>query len=139
MAAVPLNPADAPSWFDFVTKFDATYASFYDNYNALMSLGPWIQTAHPELLPQYNSMLQAGAVNADQLNSLKATRDYVSSWLAWVQTGAQDMTGFVTSAAQGAYNAVTSALGLGASDRSAVGSGLGQLGLIPVAYAVLGV
>src|SRR5882672_9821845 len=98
--AVALNPADAPSWYDFVTQFDKTYSSFYDNYNALMSLGPWIQTNHPELLPQYEAMLQCVGVNADQLEGLKAPRDYVWSWLQWLGAGASDVTGFVAGAAQ---------------------------------------
>jgi hypothetical protein len=125
--AVALNPADAPSWYDFITKFDATYASFYDNYNALMYLGPYIQNSHPELLSQYNAMLQAGAVNADQLEGLKATRDYVYSWLQWLETGAGDAAGFVGSAAQSAYDWAKRQLGLG------------EMGIIPVAVAVIGV
>lgn len=124
--AVALNPADAPSWYDFVTQFDATYSSFYDNYNAIMTLGPYIQNNHPELLPQYNAMLQAGSVNANQLEQLKATRDYVYSWLQWVQTGAADATGFVTGAAQSAYDWAKKQLGLG------------EMGFVPVAVAVIG-
>jgi hypothetical protein len=122
--SVALDPVDAPSWYDFVTRFDPTYASFYDNYNALMSLGPYIQNNHPELLPQYMVMLQSGAVNADKLEGLKATRDYVWSWLNWLQTGASDATGFVGSAAQSAYDWAKKELGLG---------------IIPVAVAVIGV
>lgn len=129
MAQVALNPADAPTWLDFVTKFDATYQNFYDNYNALMSLGPWIQTNHPELLDQYNSMLQNGANNAYTLENLKATRDYIYSWLQWLQQGGSDLSTFVSSAAQSAYSAVTSALGLGEYDRG--------LGFVPVAVAVI--
>lgn len=124
--AVALDPADAPSWYQFVTQFDATYASFYDNYNALMALGPYIQTKHPELRPQYDAMLQAGSVNANQLEGLKATRDYVYSWLQWVQSGVSDASGFVTSAAQTAYDWAKRSLGLG------------DIGFIPVAVAVVG-
>jgi hypothetical protein len=127
MAGVPLNPADAPSWYDFITKFDATWNSFQENYDALMQLGPYIQNNHPELLPQYEAMLQAGAVNADQLNGLKATRDYVYSWLQWLQSGASDVSSFVTSAAQNAYDYVKAQLGLG------------EMGFVPVAFAVIGV
>jgi hypothetical protein len=126
MSAV-LDPVDAPTWWDFITKFDATYASFYDNYNALMYLGPYIQNTHAELLPQYNAMLQAGSVNADKLEQLKATRDYVYSWLQWLQTGAGDTAGFIGSAAQSAYDWAKKQLGLG------------EMGFIPVAVAVIGV
>lgn len=124
--AVTLNPSDAPSWYDFVTQFDATYKSFYDNYNALMTLGPYIQNSHPELRPQYDAMLQAGSVNASKLEGLKATRDYVWSWLQWVGTGAADVSGFVTGAAQTAY------------DWAKKQFGLGDMGFVPVAYVVIG-
>jgi hypothetical protein len=124
--AVTLDPADVPSWYQFVTQFDDTYKSFYDNYNALMYLGPYIQNNHPELLSQYNAMLQSGSVNASQLEGLKATRDYVYSWLQWVQSGASDVTGFVTGAAQSAYDWAKKSLGLG------------DMGFVPVAVAVVG-
>lgn len=129
--AQTLNPADAPSWLDFVTKFDATYGNFYDNYNALMSLGPWIQNNHPELLSQYTTMLQNGSQNAYTLEQLKATRDYVYSWLQWLNSGANDISSFLSSGAQSAYSAITSALGL-----SEYESGLG---FVPVAVAVVSV
>jgi hypothetical protein len=127
--AVALDQADAPTWYDFVTKFDTTYRSFYDNYNAIMALGPYIQNSHPELLPQYMDMLQAGAVNADRLEGLKATRDYVYSWLQWLQSGASDISSFVYSGAQSTYDWAKRQLGLGDAG----------LGVIPVAVAVIGV
>lgn len=127
--AQTLNPNDAPSWLDFVTQFDATYQNFYDNYNALMSLGPWVQTNHPELLSQYNDMLNRGASNAYQLEQLKATRDYVYSWLQWLQSGASDISTFVSSSAQSAYDYLKSEFGLSGYD--------GGLGFIPVAVAAV--
>jgi hypothetical protein len=125
--AQTLNPADAPSWWDFVTRFDATYQSFQDNYNALMTLGPYIQINHPELLPQYMTMLQSGSVNADKLNQLKATRDYVYSWLQWLQSGATDVSSFISSGAQAAYDYVKAQFGL---------QGYEGLGVVPVAIVL---
>ena len=125
--AATLNPADANSWWDFVTKFDATYTTFYDNYNALMALGPYIQTKHPELLSQYMDMLQKGSENANQLEGLKATRDYVYSWLQWLASGASDVSSFLYSSAQTAYDYAKQALGLNDTG----------LGVIPVAIAAI--
>lgn len=110
--AVALNATDAPSWWDFITKFDATYASFTENYDALKQLGPYIQSKHPELLSQYNSMMQQGAANEAKLKQLKATRDYVYSWLTWLENGGTDITTFLSSAAQNAYSWALSQLGL---------------------------
>jgi hypothetical protein len=128
--AQTLNPSDAPSWYDFIVKFDATYSNFYDNYNALMTLGPWIQTNHPELLAQYTAMLQKGAENAYTLEQLKATRDYVYSWLQWLNSGATDISSFLSSGAQAAYNYAASALGLSEYE---------GLGFVPVAVAIVSV
>ena len=109
---VALNATDAPSWWDFITKFDATYASFNENYDALKQLGTYIQTKHPELLAQYNQMMQDGASNAAKLAQLKATRDYVYSWLTWLENGGTDITTFLSSTAQSAYNWALKQLGL---------------------------
>jgi len=128
---VALNPNDAPSWWDFVTKFDATSASFNENYDALKQLGPYIQTSHPELLPQYNSLMQSGASNETSLNKLKATRDYVYSWLQWLQTGAGNIASFISSNAQAAYTWTLQQLGLGEVEQG--------LGVIPVAMVIVGV
>lgn len=135
MAQVILTPIDAPSWWDFITKFDATYQSFQDNYNALMYLGPYIQTQHPELLVQYEDMLQQGAVNADKLNQLKATRDYVYSWLTWLQQGGADVSSFIASGAQSTYDWITKQLGLSEARQT----GLGIAPLIVLVSAAAGI
>lgn len=88
--AETLNPSDAGSWLDFVTKFDNASATFTANYNGLMALGPYIQTKHPELLPQYEAMLQRGSEHAYTLQQLKYTRDTAAAWIAWLQQGAQN-------------------------------------------------
>lgn len=130
MAQVPLNTADIPSWTDFITQFDATYGTFYDNYDGLMAIGPYIQDKHPELLAQYNDLLQRASVTADKLEQLKATRDYVASWLQWLQSGAGSIENFIGSNATAAYNYLKSSLGLSGYE------GLGQVA--QVAYVVIG-
>lgn len=107
--AQELSPADAPSWYQFVTDFDNTYAKFYDNYNGLMATGPYIQNKHPELLDYYGKLLQQGSDAAYKLEQLKATRDYVYSWLNWLQSGLDS----VAATAQAAYDNAKHALGLG--------------------------
>lgn len=125
-----LNPQDAPQWYDFVTKFDATFKSFQENFDALRTLAPYIQTKHPELISQYNKMIASGNSNARKLSELKATRDYVVSWLDWLKSGASSVASFVSSAAQSAYDFAKRELGLsGAYD---------GLGFVPVAVAVVG-
>jgi hypothetical protein len=118
MVDVPTSVADAPSVIDFLTKFNATYKLFYDNYNALMALGSYIQTKHPELLPEYMALLQRGADHAYTLEQLKATRDSATAWLQWVQQGAV-----------GTFNWL----------RSQVGLGDGGLGFVPVIIGVVGI
>lgn len=113
-----LNPSDAPSWYQFVTDFDTAYGQFYDNYNGLMATGPYLQQNHPEMMADYNQLLQDGSTIAYKLEQLKAQRDYIYSWLQWLQTGASNIGSFIGSAAQSTYNAAVAALGL---------SGLGQI------------
>jgi hypothetical protein len=123
MTDTALSPADAPSWTQFVTNFDQAYSDFYTNYNGLMAQGPYIQSTHPELLDYYNSLLQQGSDAAYKLEQLKATRDYVSSWLTYLQNGVDS----AMATAQAAYDNAKSALGL---------SGLGDLGIAPVIVVV---
>lgn len=115
-----LNPADANSWLDFVTRFDASYKSFMDNYNGLVMMGPYINSKHPELIPEYDRLVNAGAANYNKLIELKATRDYAYSWLTWLQNGAQ-----------GVFQWFTDSVGLSGYDRG--------LGVIPVAIAIVGI
>lgn len=128
--AVDLNPADAQSWWSWVSNFDNTYAQFNANYNGLIAQAPYVKQSHPELLPQYTDLVNRGAAHAKTLADLKATRDYVSSWLTWLQSGIQSGVNFVESNAQAAYDAAKAALGLG-------DIGLRGLGIAPV--VVIGV
>jgi hypothetical protein len=101
---------DAQSWLKYVTDFDALYASFDDNYNALVSLGPEVQR-NPGVIPNWDKLVNDGAFYRNRLIELKATRDYIASWLAWLQSGAR-----------GAF----SMIGLGSS------RGLGDLGAVQI-------
>lgn len=127
--ASALNPAEAPSWWDFVTKFDATYKSFNDNFSALLSLKNYIYSKHPELISTYNRMVADGQANVKKLTELKATRDYVLSWLQWLDTGAGNVAAFVQSSAQSAYDFALRELGLGEYE---------GLGFVPLAVAIAG-
>lgn len=118
--AETLTPDQAPSWVRFVTNFDTTYKAFMDNYQALMSLGPYIQNQHPELLSQYEDMLQRGSEHAYTLQQLKATRDTVAAWLQWLQAGAINT-----------FDWFKKQVGLGEAD-----SGLGY---VPVIVGIVGV
>ncbi len=107
---VPLQSADAGSWWDWITNYDQTLANFNAAYAALQAQGPYIQANHPELLSQYNQLMSDAQSHANTLNQLKATRDYVYSWLQWLGSGAQAGVNFVTSAAQNTYDYLTSLL-----------------------------
>jgi hypothetical protein len=123
--AQDLNPADANSWWDWVSNFDATWQQFSANYNALLSLQGYISSTHPELLPQYNQLVADGQGHMQTLTDLKATRDYVWSWLSWMQTGLQSGVDFVSTSAQSAYDTAKAYLGLSAINERAIIRGLG--------------
>src|SRR5579864_6082888 len=111
--AATLDPADAQSWYSWITDFDNTYQQFQDNFNALVSLQDYVSSTHPELLSTYNDLVSRGQGHAQTLAQLKATRDYVWSWLQWLNSGLQSGIDFVTTSAQSAYDAAKAALGLG--------------------------
>jgi hypothetical protein len=95
MATTPaLQEQDAPEWYDFVVDFDNTYNSFMTNYDALLKLGP-VVARNPGLFPDYDSLVNRGADLYNQLNRLKATRDYAASWLNWVQSGATGVFNYI--------------------------------------------
>jgi hypothetical protein len=123
-----LQPADAGSWWSWITNYDQTLQQFNDAYNTLIGQANYITTQHPELLSTYNDLVARAQDQLNTLNSLKATRDYVYSWLDWLGNGAQQGVNFLTSAASNTYNYLMSSLGL---------SGLAGLGIAPV--VVIGV
>ncbi|MDE2019673.1 MAG: hypothetical protein KGJ13_05010 [Patescibacteria group bacterium] len=125
-----LQPSEAPSWWDFITKFDRTSDSFNENYAALQQLGGYIASNHPELMDQWRSMVAEGAANQKKLSDLRATRDYVYSWLQWLQSGASNIGDFLLSGAQSAYDFAKRELGLGEYEEG--------LGVVPVAVVVIG-
>lgn len=121
--AAELQEADAGSWWDWITNYDQTLAQFNQQYTALMNQRAYVQNQHPELAPQYNDLVNRAQSNLAKLNELKATRDYVYSWLDWIGGGLQSGANFLTSAASNTYNYLLSSLGLG---------GLGAMGIAPV-------
>lgn len=131
MAAV-LNPGDAGSWYDWITNFDATYAGFQDNFNGLLAQQSYVMYSHPELIATYNDLVTRGQKHAAKLAELKATRDYVASWLDWLATGVQSGVDFVSSTAQSAYDAAKHFFGLGAIPRVVLHRNLAGLGVAPL-------
>lgn len=110
-----LQTADAPSWYDFITKFDNAYNAFYTNYQGLMAQGPYIQQNHPELLGWYETELQNASNAAYKLEQLKSLRDTVAGWLNEIGYA----IGQLESYASGLYSSAMQAIGL---------QGLGGLG-----------
>lgn len=104
-----LNASDVPKWAKFVTDFDNQYAAFNDNYAALLSMRDWVYEKNPDIIPQYEEMMEKGAAHKKTLDGLKKVRDTVAKWL----DGIQKLTGMIP--------------GLGS---------MGALPLIPVAISV---
>lgn len=119
MATAP-TPQEAPGWYEFVTDFDHTYDQFTTNWQALLSLAPFIQD-HPNLQKEYDYWINRGGKDMQTLQSLKATRDRAAGWLNWLQSGAQ-----------GVFNWIGETTGLYGADR---GLGIAPLILISLAAA----
>lgn len=130
--AEALNPADAGNWYSWITDFDSTYSGFMDNWNGLLAQQNYVMTAHPELINTYNDLVARGQKNLAKLNELKATRDYVASWLDWLTNGVQSGIDFVSSTAQQAYDTAKSWLGLSGVPRIVIGRNLNGLGIAPL-------
>lgn len=114
---------DAPAWSQFVRDYDGAHRAFLENRNALVQLGPYIQTRHPELLSQYQSLLQRANDLAPKLQMLADTRAKVGSWLGALGTVYQ-------SAVDATSRAIETAAGLVGAARRALG--LGELGVVPL-------
>lgn len=125
---VELQAADAGSWWNWITNYDQTLTDFNNQYQYLVEMEPYVRAMHPELLPQYNNLISRGNDQIATLNKLKATRDYVASWLDWLYNGAASGVNFLTSAATNTYNYLMSSLGLG-------GLGIAPVVVIGVAAA----
>lgn len=130
--AATLDPSQSQGWLDWVTNFDSTYQQFNDNFNGLVAQQDYVLNVHPELLTTYNDLVAQGQAHAQTLSQLKATRDYVWSWLQWLNSGVQSGIDFVTTTAQSAYDAAKAALGLGAMPRVVLRKGLHGLGVAPL-------
>lgn len=88
-----LQHSDAPSWSQWITNFDATYAAFYDKFNRLMQIGPTLEQVDPGSIDVYNQVLQKASDAAYQLEQWKVTRNYVASWLGSVGQAMVDAPG----------------------------------------------
>lgn len=111
-----LKAADAPAWSQFVRDFDGAVKSFNDNRAALITLGPYLQAKHPELIPQWRSMLTRADAIAPTLQTLAQTRSAVSGWigsLGNVYASTVDLTSRAIEQAAEAVAAARRALGLG--------------------------
>lgn len=94
MPSTPLvNPGSAQSWTTWVTNFDATYAAFMENYDALTQIGPDIQTnfgSDPAMIREYDKLYSRATDTYNVLLSLMETREAVVSWLGYLQQGGQN-------------------------------------------------
>jgi hypothetical protein len=111
--------SEANSWLKYITDFDALYDVFDDNYNALLAIGPEVNR-NPGIIPNYDQLVNDGAVYRQRLIALKDTRDYMASWINWLSSGAQ-----------GVFDYARAAIGLNGR-----GFGLAEMGalqLVPLA------
>lgn len=128
-----LDPNDAPAWSQWITNFDSSFRSFMSDWDNLSSpdTTDFVYNQHPELIAQYQDLISRGHTQLATLQGLKATRDYVASWLNWLSNGIQSGVDFVETSAQSAYDAAKAVLGLSGVRRSAP-PGLGGLGVVPL-------
>jgi hypothetical protein len=128
-----LNPADAPSWSQFVTNFDAAAANFQRVLSNLQANGSYVSSRHPELQSQYNSLLAEGQYNANLMGELRETRNTIQNWLGYLQQQGQS----ITSNAESAFNSAEAAVEEGwnwlAGEAGLSGLGQWQIGLGVVA------
>lgn len=126
-AAVTLSASDAPAWSQFVRDFDGAYKAFTDNRAGLMRVGPYVQSKHPELLPQYNALLSRANALAPKLAMLADTRARVAGWLGGLGRVYQTAVDATSQAIETAADWITAA-------RRRLG--LGELGIAPVLVVV---
>jgi len=112
--------SEANSWVKYITDFDYLYNTFDENYNALLAIGPEVQR-NPGIIPNYDQLVNDGAVYRERLIALKSTRDYMASWINWLSSGAQ-----------GVFDAARAAVGLNGARRPGLGD-MGALQLVPLA------
>lgn len=124
--SAPLQTADAPKWSQWVTDFDKTLVNFKNTYGGLANLKSWV-AAHPQYSAEYTRVMSRGAADAIKLADLKKTRDAVYTWL----------NGIGKFFASG-YDAVSKTAGE-AFDYLKARFGLGDIGIVPVIYVLVGV
>ena len=107
-----LNASDVPKWAKFVTDFDNQYAAFSENYAALLSMRDWVYEKNPDIVPQYEKLIQDGAKHKKTLDQLKKVRDTVAKWL----DGIKRITGILPGLGNmGALPLIPVAIGVGAA------------------------
>lgn len=120
-----LLPRDALTWSQFLRDFDGAYRTFTENRQALIAVGPYVRAKHPELMPQYDSLLQRANELAPRLTQLASMKGTVAGWL---------QSSGITRAYQGAVDATSAAIekvanGINAARRAL---GLGDLSAVPL-------
>lgn len=86
-----LTPQEVQSWYKIITDFPGYYNNFVKNFSALVQQGQYIREKRPELLPEYNRLLESGSKTYAKLQSLKTNVDKMRS--IW-----SDVTGWLRSA-----------------------------------------
>jgi hypothetical protein len=109
-----MQQADANSWLKFVTDFDEVNEAFEDNYAALLAIGPQVNQ-YPDLIPNYDRLVNEGATHRQTLQNLKATRDYAASWLNWLKSGARGVFQYFGLSGSHGLGAIPLVLGVGAA------------------------
>lgn len=74
-----LTKAEAQSWYKIITDFPNYYANFQKNFSALIQQSQYVREKHPELLPEYNRLLESGSKTYGNLMTLKSNVDKMKS------------------------------------------------------------
>ena len=87
---------DAQSWYSVITDFPNYWENLQKNFKGLLAQGGYIATKHPELRPQFDSMVRDGAELYKKMAGIEKTIATIkNSWgvfTGWLQ-GAVGMSG----------------------------------------------
>lgn len=129
---------DAVTWAQFLRDFDGAHKTFLENRQALIAVGPYVRTNHPDMVPQYEALLARANDLAPRLAQLAGIKGTVAGWLeslgsgiSRLYQGAVDATSQAIERIAGGISAARRMLGLGAYDE---GLGAAPI-LVPVAAA----
>src|SRR5207245_3156778 len=110
-----LQPADAPTWSQYLTDFDQAVSQAQGGLSDLEGQTP---PQDPTALDAYNQLVSDGRGWLAELRNLQATRDGVASWVSGSVTSVEQ-TGDIYAQGQ-------------------IPLGGGQLGLVPLIIAGVG-